>query len=458
MSRENTETRRDGMSSVVLDRSISLCPECFRDIPCTYEEEDGRVVQAKECPEHGAFRSLYWDDVEHYHWMRSMAPDCGDDTACCDPAGDDGRRKCLAIVDVTENCNLACSYCFASSRPGLPDVPVETIRKRLETVLEHSGPTPIQFSGGEPTIRDDLPELVAMAHAMGFEHIEVNSNGIRLADDADLAHRLRDAGATTVYLQFDGLSETAHKQLRHQDLRAKKQGAIDACRAAGLQVILVPTVVRGTNEHELGDIVRFGLKNLDVVRGINIQPVSHFGRAKEDAGHLSLPAIAKLLEEQTGFLRAKDLLQVPCCSPACSSATMLLKLPGGKAMPLTRFLSDDAYQDLVASFDETRFMDLLAGRPDGLDAAKDAAGCCGIPVPPGVEKLMPRMLALTITGFMDADTVDLERLGSCCINVPTDDGQLVPFCGYNLTTRSGDYALRRRYRQAAAPGALPVLP
>ncbi len=445
---------RHAVGGIVLDESVSLCPECFAQVPCSYEESDGRVMQRKSCPDHGAFESLYWEDVEHYRRMRSMA----DEDACCDPAGGQTRRKCLAIIDVTENCNLACSYCFASSRPGLKDVPIETVRGRMETVLQHSGPTPIQFSGGEPTVRDDLPELVAMARDMGFEHIEINSNGIRLAEEPGLAGRLRDSGATTVYLQFDGTSKATHKALRHRDLRQSKQGAIDACRRAGLQVILVPTVVKGVNEHELGDIVRVGLQNIDVVRGINIQPVSHFGRAADDTGHLSLPAIARLLEQQTGFLRAQDMMQVPCCSPACSSATMLLSLDERKgkptAMALTSFLSDDAIADLVASFDETKFMDLLAGRPGGVDAAKDAAGCCGLPIPDGLERLLPRMMALTITGFMDADTVDLERLGQCCINVPTDNGKLVPFCGYNLTDRSGRYRLREQY---LAPG-LPVLP
>ncbi len=423
------------------------------------------MYQAKECPTHGVFRAKYWDDVEHYRWTQSFAPTdcCAEEAACAEGRSD--RKRCLAVIDVTENCNLACDYCFAGSRPGLPVTPVAEIRGKLETVLRHGGPTPIQLSGGEPTTRDDLPDIVHMARDLGFTHIEVNSNGIRLADEPTYAAVLKAAGATTIYLQFDGFGAKVHKALRNKDLTRVKRRAIEHCRSAGLPVILVPTIVPGTNEHQLGDIVRFALQNIDIVRGVNMQPVSHFGRHVEDSGHLSLPAVAKLIAEQTGFVEERDLLQVPCCSPNCSSATMLLATGADRkgvqqAMPLTRFIAEDAYKAVVAAFEETQFMDLLAGRPEGVAAAVDAAACCGIPVPEALHQFTPRMLALTITGFMDADTVDLERLGSCCINVPTKDGLLVPFCGYNLTNRDGDYALREQYASMAKsnPRALPVLP
>lgn len=502
---------------VPLDTSWSLCPECFATIGCEYVEEAGQVWLRKACPEHGEFQAKAWDDLDHWHWTRSFAESAGGpvgppdgargpdgcapaapqppdasgrndaaraswqgdaaDAACC-AEGRADRPRCLAVVEVTENCNLACSYCFASSRPGLPVKPKEQVEALLRTVLRESGgPTPIQLSGGEPTTRDDLPEIVAAARAMGFEHIEVNSNGLRIAQEPGYARKLCEAGATTVYLQFDGFGAEVYRPLRGVDLTETKQQAVDACREAGLQVILVPMVVPGTNEHQLGDIVRYALRNLDVVRGVNVQPVSHFGRHAEDTGHLSLPAVADLLAEQTGFLTQRDLLQVPCCSPQCSSATMLLRTntlqatqaPGARgdadpapppgadaaasdgpsAVPLTRFVREDAYREGVAAFEKRNLMDLLAGRSAGVDAAVDAAGCCGVAVPAALEALLPRMLALTVTGFMDADTVDLARLDSCCINVPTAEGTLVPFCGYNLTARDGSYKLRERYRRDA---------
>ncbi len=444
------------MTEAPLHASVSLCAHCMAQIPCTYEARGDEVWQVKHCDAHGTQESVVWHGVEHWHWTRSFetAPACAPDSGCCSEEGAADRRRCLAVIEVTENCNLACSYCFASSKPGLPDRSREAIRADLETVRSN-GITPIQLSGGEPTTRTDLVEIVGEARALGFTHIEVNTNGIQLAEDTQLARRLKEAGTTAIYLQFDGFGEALYNALRgRKDMEQLKRRAIENCREAKLSVILVPTIVAGKNEDQLGDIVQFALDNLDVVRGVNVQPVSHFGRSQEDTGHLSLPRIASLLEAQTSFLRQKDLLQVPCCGPQCSSATMLLKAPG-KVVPLTRLVTEEAYRDIVAAFDSPRFMDLLSGRAEGISAAKDAAACCGIPVPPGLERFTPRMLALTITGFMDADNVDVQRLGKCCINVPLD-GRMVPFCGYNLTTRSGGYALRDRYRTRKQE--LPVRP
>jgi hypothetical protein len=52
---------------------------------------------------------------------------------------------------------------------------------------------------------------------------------------------------------------------------------------------------------------------------------------------------------------------------------------------------------------------------------------------------------------MDADGADVNRLDNCCISVPTPDGELVPFCGYNMTTEDGEYALRNRHDWGGRP-------
>lgn len=443
------------------DEGWSLCPECFTEVRCRYVVHDGAVHQEKTCPEHGGFSSQVWADEAH--WDRTetftrQAEACavdscgptGAEIACCGPDAAPDAKKCLAVVNVTDDCDLACNYCFASSRPGLLHVPFDDVVALLETTLrEAGGPIPIQISGGEPTTRDDLPEIVAHAHAMGFRHIEVNTNGVRVAREPGLVKALKEAGVSALYLQMDGFGDEVHEAIRDAKLDKVKTRAIAHARAAGMPVILVPVVVKGVNDHQLGDILRFALDNLDVVRGVNFQPVSHFGRHEEDRGHLDLGAVADLIESQTRFLRARDLYHVPCCSPKCSSATYLVKLPGMRPMPLTRFVSEEAYKDFMAAFDERGLIPALAGDPMAPDMAKAAASCCGISVPPGADRLLPHALAVSVTGFMDADNVDLDRLSQCCIRVPTPEGRLVPFCGYNLTTRDGDYALRRRYAEDA---------
>jgi hypothetical protein len=57
---------------------------------------------------------------------------------------------------------------------------------------------------------------------------------------------------------------------------------------------------------------------------------------------------------------------------------------------------------------------------------------------------MEQVLPVSFTGFMDADAADAGRLDNCCVSVPAESGELVPFCAYNMTTDTGEYAIRNR--------------
>jgi hypothetical protein len=208
--------------------------------------------------------------------------------------------------------------------------------------------------------------------------------------------------------------------------------------------VLVPTVVPGVNDDEMGDVVRFGLANLDVVESVNFQPVAHFGRYADHDGRFALDDAARLLAEQVEPLGARDMMPIPCCSSYCQMATALMPDDDGSAVPLTAFIDDDAYDAVSGLVDESDWMELLASTADGRESACSVAGCCGIDVPEGAEGLLGGILPITITGFMDADAADAKRLDNCCIAVPTESGELVPFCAYNMTTDDGEYAIRNR--------------
>jgi len=147
---------------------------------------------------------------------------------------------------------------------------------------------------------------------MGFGHVQINTNGIRLATEDGYADDLAAAGVTAVYLQFDGLEDETYERIREVPIADEKRAAIEACRDAGLSVVLVPTVVPGTNDHEMGDIVRFALENLDVVESVNFQPVAGFGRYDDHGGRYAMDDAARELAEQVEGLGARDF----CRSPA----------------------------------------------------------------------------------------------------------------------------------------------
>ena len=217
----------------VIKETESLCPECLRVIPARIYEDRGRVHISKACPEHGAYTDLYWSSYEQYERAaryehlgtgldnprteskRGCPHDCG---ICTEHKS----STVLAIVDVTNRCNLRCPICFAHA--GAAGYLYEPTRKQIRGILENLvsntpiRPPALQLSGGEPTVREDLPEIIEMARETGIYHIEINSNGIRMAESVDYCRELKEAGADTVYLQFDGVTPEPYVVARGHNL------------------------------------------------------------------------------------------------------------------------------------------------------------------------------------------------------------------------------------------------
>ena len=124
--------------------------------------------------------------------------------------------------------------------------------KMLGELFATQGAVNLQLSGGEPTAREDLPEVIEAACKAGFTFVQLNTNGLRLAGERDYAERLRSAGLASVFLQFDGVHDETYRVLRGRPLLDVKMRAIERCAAAGLAVVLVPTLVAGVNDQEVG--------------------------------------------------------------------------------------------------------------------------------------------------------------------------------------------------------------
>jgi len=151
----------------------------------------------------------------------------------------------------------------------------------------------------------------------------VNTNGIRIAQDDRLLSGLADV-RPTIYLQFDGFTEKAHRMLRGENLLPLKLKALDRLAQAKLDVVLVPTVDK-INHDQIGDILKFGIQH-PAVCGIAFQPVTHAGRigAFDPLNRETVPDVIHGIAEQTnGILVESDFIPVPCCHPTCRSATYL---------------------------------------------------------------------------------------------------------------------------------------
>jgi hypothetical protein len=114
----------------------------------------------------------------------------------------------MAMVEVTNRCNMACPICYSDANQSSEDVPIDKIRARLHRLLELTEtPIPIQISGGEPSLRDDLPGIIAIAKDIGYRNIELVTNGIKIGKDLAFLNELKAKGLSAVYFQFDGLKK-----------------------------------------------------------------------------------------------------------------------------------------------------------------------------------------------------------------------------------------------------------
>jgi hypothetical protein len=359
--------------------------------------------------------------------------------------------------------------CYASSGPtATPEPSVPALAQRLANLRREAGPCNVQLSGGEPTTRGDLPEIIAAARAQGFGLVQLNTNGLRLGTEPGYACRLAQAGLQSVFLQFDGTDE-ACQVLRGRPLMREKLAALDACAEAGLAVVLVPTLLRGVNDQALGAILRLAQERMPVVRGVHFQPASSFGRfpgRMAESQRLTLPEVLTLLVAQSaGLLRAEDF-HPPCCEHERCSFSGSFTLQGGRFVPLSGGGCCDtapitaapataapitaapisaapiSAAPITAAEGARRAMASVAGQWAAAPAPSTA------PALDDFERFLASRgpqtrLALSCMAFQDAQTLDLERVRGCCIHTLAPDGRLVPFCLYNLTATDGTPLYRR---------------
>ena len=289
------------------DITRSLCPECRQVVDAQVLIRDGALYLRKRCPEHGWHEALVSSDAAWnlrglkynkpgaipYDFATTTERGCPLDCGLCP---EHQQHTCSGIIEITSRCNLGCPTCFADAGSGasttdapsaLPstslgtgrtgyDLSLAQVEAILDRFLETEGqPEILQISGGEPTIHLQVLDILAAAKARNIRHVMLNTNGLRLAQDPDFVRQLARY-QPTIYLQFDGLTAATHQALRGRDLRAVKQQALDRLAEAGMDAVLVATIVSGVNEHEVGDILRYGLEH-PAVLGVSYQPVAFLG-------------------------------------------------------------------------------------------------------------------------------------------------------------------------------------
>jgi len=379
---------------------------------------------------------------------------------------------------------MECPECFAASgsATSVYEPTKEQVLQMLTNLraIKPSPPRGLQYSGGEPTLREDLPELVRLAKELGFPHVEVNTNGLRIASDIEYFKRLIDAGVSTFYLQFDSLRPEAIKALRKANFLPPKLKVIENARKLGFDsIVLVVTLAKGVNDQDLGDLINFAIKNGDVIRGVNVQPISFAGRGKnlDPASYrITVSDFMRLVEKQTnGEILVTDFRPVPwpipiakavgsikgkvypefSTAPWCGVATFLVLAEKGGYTPITRLVDVDKFSEAVQKADDaarkghkTKAKMIMLGSLIHVKFGllKDLLG--GVLTKgtySSLGKFMRQVIMVGAMHFMDRGNMDLYRLERCVIHYATLDPEhpIIPFCSYNSYWRE---VIEKKYR------------
>jgi uncharacterized radical SAM superfamily Fe-S cluster-containing enzyme len=452
-----------------LKQTRSICSACGEIVPATYEvRENQQVFFARTCPTHGiadtdlGYHAAYYRKSFEVEKLMIERSGDGGDTDISKGLSPFPLRKPagLAILEVTERCNLTCPMCYAYSSPSERDYSLEEIETRLDQLIAVEGKgISLQISGGEPSVRKDLDKIAAMVKRKGFAQLEMVSNGIRLAREPGFAEKLVAWGFTSVYLQFDSTRPEDIIMLRAEDLWDVRVKAIAALERVKLPSTLAVSLYDGLNTDQVQQVIDFAWQHPDTVCAIAFQAATPFGRFEVNNGHtgsngndtnskkqpslprkLRMPEILKLIEEQSGV--SEDLFfPVGEGSPLCNTFTLLK-------------YTQEGYKPIAPNFTLKEFMDVMGPRPNMTLRMLTRGRAAILPQIVtnigGSLKLMKTLwphigtdpsfwtsrktLTLFVKPFMDESDIDMSRIERCCFHNASPRG-VMSFCALNAKMR-----------------------
>jgi len=397
----------------------SLCPVCVREarqeildgkmdlsvllnekvgeIKATILERDDKIMMVKDCPVHGHFEDVIAIDPAFLRHLEEVFPGRDIRAHRDEHLHNHGSssiqhgRGAVLTIDLTNRCNMMCDPCFmdANQIGFVHELTWEDIKEVLDNAISirPRRQLSVQFSGGEPTLSPYFIDAVRYARTIGYEVVQVATNGIEFAKRPEFAKAAAEAGLRYAYLQFDGIGNAANSHRGVGNLFDVKLQAIENLYNAGVSIVPVITIINGVNNEQVGHVIQFALDNPKKIVFLSFQPVSFTGRDEQisdqrrQAQRYTLSHLAHDVKRQTGigeptrdwfpisfmstFSDWADLVRGPdsqwgqlaCgCHPDCGTgmAVMVDKFTG-EAVPMTAFLRAEEFaKDLTQVNDAAR--------------------------------------------------------------------------------------------------------
>ncbi len=250
----------------ILNYTKVVCPSCSRVIPAKLVERGDYVYLVKECIfEEKVFESIFekknkiWKELIYDNPKKRMRYEIkiGQHISEFDYSMIANSNKSQAIFAlVTQRCNANCPICFDKKWLKRPDMKIEYLRKVLKPFKYKK----VYLSGGEPTVREDLPDLLKVVKESG-NYAGIVTNGLKLSDERYLK-KLIDSGLEILYFSFDGFDQEIYRILRDDPSQYyQKLKALENLKKFNLNTTLLVTVVKDVNEDQISKIVEFACEN-----------------------------------------------------------------------------------------------------------------------------------------------------------------------------------------------------
>ena len=258
--------------------NYGVCEKCRSRVPSTHVLREGKVYISKECPDCGMTEALVSSDAAAWRRKRDIWKyDEESPLVCtlqCAKCKKEHHPK-MVFLDVTNRCNMNCPICIANI-PGMGfefHPPFSYIDRVLQGLAKFDPPPTVNLFGGEPTVRDDLCDVIRLGQSYGLR-IRVVTNGLRLADEA-YCKRLCETGAP-VLIAFDGRDPEIYERLRKDPgAYEKKMTALENLRKYSKRKnTIMCCVARKINDKHMRDLIDFCHDNRDHITALHLIPLA----------------------------------------------------------------------------------------------------------------------------------------------------------------------------------------